>query len=99
MTLVVTRDAPGRIRGFLASCMLELAPGVYCGPRLSPGVRDRIWDVVAGWQGELGEGFILMTWPDPKAPGGQQLRLAGTPPVSLVEHEGVLLAKRENPEE
>ncbi len=27
MTLVVTRNAPMRYRGFLASCMLELAAG------------------------------------------------------------------------
>ncbi|TVR13365.1 MAG: type I-E CRISPR-associated endoribonuclease Cas2, partial [Planctomycetota bacterium] len=28
MTIVVTNDVADRYRGFLASCMLEIAPGV-----------------------------------------------------------------------
>jgi CRISPR-associated protein Cas2 len=37
MTVVVTRDVEDRYRGFLSSVMLELAPGVYTGPRLGRG--------------------------------------------------------------
>ncbi|NJN36487.1 MAG: hypothetical protein HC794_04785 [Nitrospiraceae bacterium] len=33
-----SRNAPGRYRGFLASCMLELAPGVYTSPQMSEAV-------------------------------------------------------------
>ncbi|NLG68436.1 MAG: type I-E CRISPR-associated endoribonuclease Cas2, partial [Firmicutes bacterium] len=48
-TVIVTRNVSDRIRGFLASSMLELAPGVYCGFRLSPAVRARIWGVLEEW--------------------------------------------------
>ena len=43
MTVVVTRNVSPRIRGFLASSMLELAPGVYSATRLNTSVRDRMW--------------------------------------------------------
>ena len=36
MCVIVTRDVPARVRGFLASCMLEIAPGVYTTPFVSP---------------------------------------------------------------
>lgn len=47
MTVVVTRDVAPRIRGFLASCMIEIAPGVYTSPRLSTAVRERVWAVIS----------------------------------------------------
>jgi len=56
MTVVVTRDVPDRFRGFLASCMLEIAPGVYTQPRLSAGVRERVWTVLADWHATLDQG-------------------------------------------
>jgi CRISPR-associated protein Cas2 len=49
MTIVVTRDVLDRYRGFLASAMPEVAPGVYVSPELSRGVRERVWGVVAEW--------------------------------------------------
>jgi len=49
MTVVVTRNVSGRTRGFLASCMLEVAPSVYCAPRMSKGVRDRVKSVLDDW--------------------------------------------------
>ena len=42
MTVVVTRNVPGRYRGFLASCMLEVAPGVYTNPGMTRAVRERV---------------------------------------------------------
>ena len=54
MTVVVTRDVEGRYRGFLGSCMLELAPGVYTAPRMTRGIRERVWRVIEAWHGELG---------------------------------------------
>ena len=47
LCIVVTRDVEMRYRGFLGSVMLELAPGVYAGPRMSKGVRERVWDVLS----------------------------------------------------
>jgi hypothetical protein len=46
LTVVITRDVEDRYRGLLGSAMLELAPGVYAQPRMSAGVRGRIWAVV-----------------------------------------------------
>lgn len=94
MTIVVTRDVAPRIRGFLASCMIEIAPGVYTSPRLSAAVRERVWSVIAEWFEELGVRCIVMTWQDPRAPSGQSVRVVGEPPVELVDHDGVILSRR-----
>ena len=94
MTVIVTRDVAPRIRGFLASCMIEIAPGVYTSPRLSVAVRERIWAVVAEWFEELGGRCIVMTWQDTRAPSGQTVRVVGEPPVELVDHDGVILSRR-----
>jgi len=95
MTVVVTRDVEDRYRGFLASCMLEIAPGVYTAPNLSAGVRERVWAVVTEWHAALGRGSIVMTWRDAAAPGGQQVRTLGTSARSLHDADGVVLAFRE----
>lgn len=94
MTLVVTRNVPGRFRGFLASCMLELAPGVYGVVRMKKPVRDRVWSVMLEWSVALPEdGGVLMVWPDRDAPSGIALRMVGWPKKELHDHEGVWLAR------
>jgi len=94
MTVVVTRNAAGRVRGFLTSCMCEIAPGVYTAPRMTEALRDRIWDVMTDWF-EGGDSAIMMTWPDPSVPGGQGLRALGVPRTEVVDHHGIFLARRE----
>lgn len=95
MTVVVTRDVPARFRGFLASVMLELAPGVYTSPRMNEGVRKRVWDVLEGWYYDLGyPGSIVMTWRDPNQPGSQAVRSLGIPPKELCDQEGLLLVRK-----
>ena len=94
MTVVVTRDVAPRFRGFLASVMLEVAPGVYTAPDLSAAVRERVWAVLSDWHRELG-GVVLLTWRDRKASGGQGMLTLGDPPKILVDHDGLILAKRE----
>lgn len=94
MTVAVTRNVSGRIRGFLASSMLELAPGVYSAPRLSKAVRDRIWAVLTDWFAAEYEASIVMVWVDPDMPGGQNVRTLGLPPVELVEMDGIVLTLR-----
>jgi CRISPR-associated protein Cas2 len=90
MTVVVTRNVPDRYRGFLASCMLELAPGVYTSPHMTAAVRDRVWTVCCEWAGVLPEdGGVLMTWTDKARPSGQALRMLGWPKKELVEHDGL----------
>ena len=93
MTVIVTVNVADRFRGFLASAMLEIAPGVYTSPQLTAGIRERIWDVLARWYYELGQGAIVMTWRDPQAVGEQQIRTLGEAPKSLVDADGVYLVK------
>jgi CRISPR-associated protein Cas2 len=97
MTVVVTRDVAPRIRGFLASCMLEVAPGVYVSPRMSRAVRERVWDVVSDWFDQTQGGFMAMTWREKHWPGGMGLALLGTPPREIREHDGLLLVRRDLP--
>lgn len=94
MTVIVTRDVEARYRGFLASVMLEIAPGVYTAPDLSAGVRQRVWRVLETWWTELQQGAIVMTWRDRNAPGGQGLAFLGEAPKTIVDADGVLLVKR-----
>ena len=93
MTLVVTRNVKDRIRGFLASCMCEVGPGVYVGPRLTPAVRERIWGVLPDWFEDWSESSIVMIWPDHSAPGGQAIKTLGSGCRKLHEHDGVFLAR------
>jgi CRISPR-associated protein Cas2 len=92
MTVVVTRDVADRFRGFLASCMLEIGPGVYTAPRMTTAVRGRVWSVMQEWYAELGGGSILMTWLDTHAVGGQQIAVIGTPSYELFDRDGMFLA-------
>ncbi len=97
MTVVVTRNVSDRTRGFLASSMLEMAPGVYSAPRLSPAVRDRIWDVLMEWFVAETEASIVMLWQEAQMPGGQAVKVLGEPTVELVELDGLVLTKRSSP--
>jgi CRISPR-associated protein Cas2 len=95
MTVIVTRDVEDRYRGFLSSVMLEVATGVYTGPRLSRGVRERVWRVLSDWHGELRRGSIVMTWRDAGAAGGQAVLTLGEPSRQLLDVDGVLLVRRD----
>jgi CRISPR-associated protein Cas2 len=94
LCIVVMRDVEMRYRGFLGSVMLEVAPGFYVGPRITKGVRDRIWSVMEDWHGQLQQGSITMAWREAGAPGGLRVQSLGDPPKDLVEHEGSLLVRR-----
>ncbi len=99
MTVVVTRSQPGRVRGFLASCMCEIAPGVYTAPRMSAGVRERVWEVLTKWFEPGPDRAIVMTWPDPSLPGGQAVEVLGVARVDLCNWNGIYLARRDLTEE
>lgn len=97
MTVVVIRNVPDRFRGFLASCMLELAPGIYTSPEMSAAVRDRVWNVVCEWAGALpDDGGVLMTWRDTQQPSGQAVVTLGWPKKELVELNGLWLDRRDS---
>ena len=93
MTVVITRDVEARYRGFLASVMLEVAPGVYASPDLSAAVRDRVWDIVSRWHATLRRGSLVMIWRNSKSPGGLSLRHRGDPPKEICDADGVLLVR------
>ena len=93
MTVVVTVNVEARYRGFLASAMLEIAPGVYTSPNMTSGIRERIWDVLRRWYHELGQGAIVMTWRDPSGIGDQQVRTLGEAPKEIVDADGVYIVK------
>jgi len=69
LTVIITRDVEARYRGFLTSVMLEISPGVYVAPRISAGVRQRVWLVLLDWWQFLGRGTLVMVWRDAKAVG------------------------------
>lgn len=94
MTVVVTRNVSDRTRGFLASCMLELGPGIYSAPRISPAVRNRIWSVLMDWFPAETDASIVMVWDARDHPGGQRVEVLGVPPVELVELDGMVVSKR-----
>jgi CRISPR-associated protein Cas2 len=95
MTVVVTREVSGRIRGFLGSCMLEIAPGVYVSPRMSKGVRQRVWTVLTEWFPAGDAGGLVITWRDPTYVGGQGVASLGLPPKEIRQHDGMFLSRRE----
>lgn len=95
MTVIVTRDVPDRFRGFLASCALEIGPGIYTSPRMTAAVRERVWAVMCEWHGVLKQGSIVMTWADPKHRAGQRVLALGFPAKEIVDHDGVLMVRRE----
>lgn len=98
MSVIVTRNVSMRMRGFLSSALLELAPGVYSAPRISPAVRERIWAVISNWFSAEREASIVMLWAEPSMPGGQDVRVLGTPPVELLELDGLVVCRRKSPE-
>lgn len=95
MTVIVTRDVPDRFRGFLASCALEIAPGVYTAPRMSSAVRERLWEVLTDWHRVLKQGAVIMTWSDTAHPAGQQIATLGFPPREIVNLYGVFVVRHE----
>ena len=94
LVTLVTRDVPDRFHGFLASVMLEVAPNVFASPRMSPGVRQRVWRVVSEWHAAEPRGSLVMIWRDLKETGGIGLAHLGTPPRELVELDGMWLTRR-----
>ena len=93
MNVVVTVNVEARYRGFLASAMLEIAPGVYTSPQMTHGIRERVWGVLTDWHRQLRQGSIVMTWQDPSALGQQRIRTLGEAPKEIVDADGVYLVK------
>lgn len=93
LTVIVTRDVTYRFRGFLASIMLEIAAGVYIAPRMTKGVRVRVWKVMSEWHGEEATGSVVMVWRDTTETSGVVIETLGTPPKALVELDGLWITR------
>jgi CRISPR-associated protein Cas2 len=93
LVTIVTRDVTDRFRGFLASVMLEVAPCTYISPRMSKGVRERVWSVMTQWHAAEPNCSIVMIWRDREATGGIGLAQLGTPAKTLVEIDGMWIAR------
>lgn len=94
MTVVVTTALPDRFRGFLSSCMCEVAPGVFTSPNMNSAVRRRVWSVLSDWFMYFEGGSVLMTWPSKDEPGGQGLLTLGLPKRELVAHDGIVMVRK-----
>jgi CRISPR-associated protein Cas2 len=91
MTILITRDVADRFRGFAASIMPEVAPGVFVAAELSRGVRERMWNVLTGWWDGMPGGSILLVWRDDNAAGRLGVKSLGLPVRTLADMDGVLL--------
>lgn len=98
MVVVVTNDVPERFRGFLASVMLEIAPGVYTSPAMTSGIRERVWSVLQEWFEAFRRGSIVMTWTDNSMAAGQAVRTLGLPAREFVELDGLFTTRTEIPD-
>jgi CRISPR-associated protein Cas2 len=92
MTVLVTRNASDRTRGFLASSMLELAAGVYVAANMTPAVRDKVWAVVTQWIDSEASAIIL--WQDKTAIGLISSKVIGEPPIAISDIDGLLVSRR-----
>lgn len=94
MTVVVTRNVSQRVRGFMASAMLEIGPGIYLGARISTAVRERVWSVLQEWLPVEPDAAVIMVWNDRERPCGLAVQTIGSAPIDLVEVDGLILARR-----
>lgn len=94
MVMIVIRDMPDRFHGFLSSVTLEVSPNVFVSPRMSPGVRERVWQVLTDWYNAAPQGSAVMVWRDLNSVGGVGIANLGDPPRQLVEADGMWLVRR-----
>jgi CRISPR-associated protein Cas2 len=94
LVMIVIRDVPDRFHGFLSSVMLEVSPNVFVSPRMNPGVRMRVWEVMSQWHVHERQGSLVMVWRDLNAVGGVGIANLGDPPRELVEADGMWLVRR-----
>ena len=94
LVMIVIRDVPDRFHGFLSSVMLEVAPNIFVSPRMNPGVRERVWQVMTDWYGNLPQGPGVVVWGDTHAVGGGGVAHLGDPPRELFEADGMWLVRR-----
>ncbi len=94
MTFLATRNVPERFRGFIASLMVEVAPGVYIAPRMSQAVRERMWNVLLSWSSLLNaESGIVIVWRKTNQVEGLDMATIGWPKKELLPIDGQWLSR------
>lgn len=89
MIVVVTENAPPRLRGRLAIWLLEVRAGVYVGD-YSRRVREYLWDqVVAG----IEQGNAVICWRDAGQESGFQFETVGSNRRVPVDFDGLRLVE------
>jgi CRISPR-associated protein Cas2 len=87
MIVVVTENAPPRLRGRLAMWLLEVRAGVYVGD-YNRKIRSMIWHNVT--EGIL-DGNAVMCWTDKKSENGFRFATTGSNRRIPVDFDGVEL--------
>ena len=88
MIVVLLLDrVPAGLRGDISRWMVEPRSGVFVG-RVSPQVRDRLWDRASQ---RLGDGAALMIYENARAEQGVSFRQLGDRTRDLVDFDGVTL--------
>jgi len=88
MLVIVTENAPPRLRGRLAIWLLEVRAGVYVG-KVSRKTREMVWDNI-----HIGieDGNAIMVWSSNKA-SGFELRTLGPNRRVPVDSDGIQLVE------
>jgi CRISPR-associated protein Cas2 len=86
MIVVITENAPPRLRGRLAVWLLEVRAGVYVGV-YSRKVRETIWEEV---KAAIGEGNAVIAWHAPTE-AGFEFDTCGMNRRVPVDYDGVRL--------
>jgi CRISPR-associated protein Cas2 len=86
MLVIVTENAPARLRGRLAVWLLEVRAGVYIGT-VSAKVRDMLWSQV---QDAIEEGSVVFVWKT-NTESGFDFKTLGKNRRIPVEYDGLKL--------
>jgi CRISPR-associated protein Cas2 len=92
MMVIVTENAPPRLRGRLSLWFAEVRAGVYVGV-YNRRVRERIWDEVKVM---IGEGSAVIAWSAP-TDSGFEFECVGANRREAVDFDGLTLVKFKPP--
>lgn len=84
--MIVTENAPPRLRGRLALWLVEVRAGVYVGD-YGERVRDLIWSTV---EAGIEEGNAVLAW-SARTESGYDLRMIGMNRRRVVDFDGIKL--------
>ena len=86
LLIVVTENAPPRLRGRLAVWLLEIRAGVYIGD-VGKRIREMIWEQVTAL---ADEGNVVMAWAS-NTESGYEFQTFGENRRTPVDHDGLRL--------